>query len=56
MLVSPGLKVTLEEKVVDLAIYGHLVTTLEHLQLAAERNGVVGPLGKLCIVLDIVKV
>jgi hypothetical protein len=51
-----GSKVTLAEKVVDLALYGHVVTTMELLQLAAERNGVVGPLGKLCIVLDIVKV
>lgn len=51
-----GSEVTLGEKIVDLAVYGHLVTTLEILHLASERNGVVGPLGKLCIVLDMVKV
>jgi hypothetical protein len=44
------------EKVVDLAVYGHLVTTLEHLQLAVERNGVVGSLGKLRILLCMAKV
>jgi hypothetical protein len=51
-----GSEVTLADKVVDLAVYGHPVTNLEILQLATERNGLVGSLGKLCIVLDIVKV
>lgn len=55
LLKSVGSEVTLGEKVVDLAVYGHPVTTLEILQLATERNGVVGSLGKLCIVLDNVK-
>jgi hypothetical protein len=56
MLKSVGSEITLGEKVIDLAIYGHPVTTLEILQLAAERNGVVGSLGKLCTVLDIMMV
>ncbi|XP_023716266.1 prodigiosin synthesizing transferase PigC isoform X3 [Cryptotermes secundus] len=55
LLVSVGSEVTLGEKVVDLALYGHPVTTLELLQLSAERNGVVGSLGKLYVVLDMVK-
>jgi hypothetical protein len=56
LLKSVGSEVTLGEKVIDLAVYGHPVTNQEILELATERNGVVGSLGKLCIVLDIVKV
>jgi len=49
-------EITLGEKVIDLAVYGHLVTTLDMLQLAIERNGVVGPLGRLRMMITVAKV
>jgi hypothetical protein len=51
-----GSEITLENKVVDLAVFGHMVTTLELIRLAVERNGVFGLLGKLRTVLALVKV
>jgi hypothetical protein len=51
-----GSEITLENKVIDLAVFGHMVTTLELLQLAIERNGVLGLLGKLRTVLALAKV
>jgi len=49
-------EITLQNKVIDLAVFGHLVTTLELLRLAVERNGVLGSLGKLRILLGLTKV
>jgi hypothetical protein len=56
MLKSAGSEITLQNKVIDLAVFGHLVTTLELLQLGVERNGVFGSLGKLCTMLALAKV
>jgi hypothetical protein len=56
LLKSVSSEITLQNKVIDLAVYGHLVTTLEHLQLAVERNGVLGLLGKLRTLLSLAKV
>lgn len=56
VLKSVGSEITLENKVIDLAVFGHMVTTLELLQLAIERNGVLGLLGKLRTVLALAKV
>jgi hypothetical protein len=56
MLVRVGSEITLGETVVDLAVFGHLVITLELLQLAIERNGMLGSLGKLCMMFHIAKV
>jgi hypothetical protein len=56
MLRTGGSEITLQNKVIDLAVFGHLVTTLELLELSVERNGVLGSLGKLCTVLALAKV
>ena len=56
MLKSCGSEITLQNKVIDLAVFGHLVTTLELLQLAVERNGVLGSLGKIRTLLSVAKV
>ena len=56
LLRSVGSEITLQNKVIDLAVFGHLVTTLELLQLAVERNGVFGSLGKLRTLLALAKV
>lgn len=55
LLKSVSSEITLQNKVIDLAVYGHLVTTLEHLRLAVERNGVLGSLGKLRTLLSLAK-
>ena len=49
-------EITLQNKVIDLAVFGHMVTTLEFLRLAVERNGVLGSLGKLRTLLVSTKV
>lgn len=56
LLKTGDLEITLQNKVIDLAVFGHLVTTLELLQLAVERNGVLGSLGKLRTLLALTKV
>jgi hypothetical protein len=56
MLKSVGSEITLQNKVIDLAVFGHLVTTLDLLQLGVERNGVLGLLGSLRIMLAVAKV
>jgi hypothetical protein len=56
LLRSVDSEITLANKVMDLAIYGHLVTTLELLQCAVERNGAMGSLGRLCITITTAKV
>ncbi|KAJ4449028.1 hypothetical protein ANN_00422 [Periplaneta americana] len=55
MLRSVGSTITLGDKVVDLAVYGHLVTTPELLELAIERNGALSSFGRFCLVLKIMK-
>ncbi|PSN52100.1 hypothetical protein C0J52_04339 [Blattella germanica] len=50
-----GKEITIADKVVDLAVYGHLVTSPEFLRLAIERNGYLNSWGKLFIVLKILK-
>ncbi|KDR08398.1 Putative phosphoenolpyruvate synthase [Zootermopsis nevadensis] len=55
MLISVGSEITLGDKVVDLALYGRLVTTPELLKLAIERNGVVGSLGRLWAMVNFTK-
>jgi hypothetical protein len=56
LLRSVDSEISLANKVIDLAVFGHVVTTTELLQLAVERNGVVGSLGRLCMMITTAKV
>ncbi|KAJ9588291.1 hypothetical protein L9F63_018343, partial [Diploptera punctata] len=55
MLRSVGTEIQLADKVIDLAIYGHLVTSMEYFKLAIERNGSLNSLGKISLVLKTLK-
>ena len=56
MLRSIGKEIQLADKVIDLAIYGHPVTSMKFFRLAIERNGALNSLGKISLVLKILTV